>query len=210
MTDKEDLTWDDLAIQRLPEVGKVLKRTTEEDWLREWVEIKHRLDYFKYSDQEMNDVREGYEQFMDDADRFLDVFRELVVDITEAIKYHRNVMAHARAIIKAAKKQEKANAQYIASLMERGIDPIEPLKTVDVVEDQISIKAAELQRRKEQLDKVEEEIAITEEVLAKKKSEMELALQSRYTLTDKQKQCLHSMEHIIQEITQLLRMFVYL
>jgi hypothetical protein len=190
MTKEDDLTWDDLSIVKLPEVSRVLKKTTEEDWLREWIEIKHKLDYFKYSDPEMNDVREGYEQFMDDADKFLDAFRELVVDIVEAIKYHKNIIAHAKAIIKAAKKQEKANATYIASLMERGIDPLEPLHSVDVVEEQVSNRAAELQRRKEQLDKVEEEIAITEEVLAKKKSEMELALQSRYTLTEKQKQCL--------------------
>lgn len=175
-------------VLKFPQPGKVLKEMTPEMWLEEWLDIKNRLDFFKYEEgDDINDVREGWQQFLCDADKFLNVFRELVIDITEAMKYYNSIKQHASAIMKIARKQEKDSEEFATELMDKGIDPIAPLDTFKQIEKQISTKAEELIRRNENLDKVEQEIAITEDILAKRKSEMELALQSRYTLTEKQK-----------------------
>lgn len=179
---------DEFETLSFPKPGKFLLNYTPEEFLNEWLDIKRRFEYFQYTDREnTNDVREGYEQFMDDADKFLDIFRELVLDITDAMKYYEKVKQHASAIMKVARKQKKDTDKFTASLLDKGIDPIEPMVTVDVIENQISMKAQELIRRNNKLEEVEQEIAITEQVLAKKKSEMELALQTRYSLTEKQK-----------------------
>ena len=180
MTDQDKIT--------LPRPGKVLREKSIEDFVNELADIKHRLDYFKYTDNyNTNDVREGYLQFMDDSDRFLDVFRELILDITVAMEYYKNIKEHAAALEKISKSYQQQQDAFYASMLDKGIDPIDPLHTATVMEQDVQVRVKELNRRKEQLDKVEQEIAITADTLAKKKSEMELALQHRYTLTEKQK-----------------------
>ena len=175
-------------IPALPRPGKILREKKPEDFLNDLADLKHRLDYFKYTDSyDNNDLREGYLQFMDDSDRFLGVFREIILDITEAMDYYNSMVEHVKALERVAKQYRHQHEVFHAELLDQGIDPIDPLSTARVIEQEIDSRYSDLKRRKENLDKVEEEIAITADVLAKAKSEMELALQHRYTLTDKQK-----------------------
>ena len=183
------LEIDDFQTLNFPKPGKILSQYTEKDILEMWLDVKHRLDYFQYK-EETNDVREGYIQFMDDADKFLDIFRELVIDITEAMKYYKKLKEHASAIAKISRKQCQNNNKFIAAMQDKGIDPVDPLSTCRVIEEELDSRTEELLKRKDKMDKVEEEIAITEKLLLEKKSEMELALQTRYTLTEKQKMTL--------------------
>lgn len=171
----------------LPRPCKVLREKKPDDFVNDLVDIKRRLDFFKYTDTDSNDVREGYLQFMDDSDKFLEALRDIVLDITLAMEYYESIDKQVKALAKISKQYNKQQDIFYDTLLEKGIDPIDPLASARAVERDVEDKAADLQRRKEQLDQVEQEIAITADVLAKKKSEMELALQTRYTLTDVQK-----------------------
>ena len=173
---------------KFPRPHEVLIKKNPSDFVAELADLKHRLEYFKYPlDENSNDMREGYQQFMCDTEKYIQCMEELVLDIIEAMKYYREIEKHARAMCKVAKKYNKQADKYHNAMLDKGIDILNPLGTVQEIEKEVNAKVSELQRRKQNLDKVEEEIAITEGVLAKKKSEMELALQSRYTLTEKQK-----------------------
>lgn len=176
------------TIADLPKPGKILREKKPEDFINELADIKHRLDYFKYTDlYDSNDLREGYQQFMDDSDKFIEIFRELILDITEAIQYYNNIKDQVSALRKIAKQYEQHNEAFYDKMLEQGIDPIDPLSVARQIDAEIKDHYKDLQRRKENLDKVEQEIAITADMLAKKKSEMEEALQHRYSLTEKQK-----------------------
>jgi hypothetical protein len=177
---------EDYETLAFPKPGRVLSQYTEEDIFKKWVNIKHRLELFKY-EEESNDIREGYLQFMDDLDLFLDTFRELVLDITEAMEYYKEVKEHAAGIMRVAKRQERQSKKLQDSLLEHNIDPLDPLAKFSEIEKELEQRAALLLERKENMEKAEEEIAITEQLLQEKKSEMQLALKSRYTLTEKQK-----------------------
>lgn len=117
-------------------------------------------------------------------------FDELIVDIVDATKYYESILSDASSLAKVARHYTTANKKYEDMLFEKGIDPLDITATVDQIESLVDEKAEELKRRKAALDEVEQEIAITQEMLAKKKSEMEIALRTRYTLTDSQKQTL--------------------
>ena len=174
-----------------PQCRNILKNRTKESFLSDLKEMKEKIQLFKYTDPEYhNDIREGYLQFMDDADRYLAYFEEIILDILEAMKYYEGIKDHAARLNAAAKSYERTIEKYQARLIEKGIDPIEPMSTMKQIEQELSDKAANLIRRKNKLDEAEQDIEIKQEMLAKKKSEMELALRSRYTLTDCQRQTL--------------------
>lgn len=177
---------DDFETLNFPKPSKILSEYSEYSLLEEWAKIKKRLEFFQYL-EDSNDIREGYLQFMDDSEKFLGVFRELILDISEAMKYYNSIKEHASAILKVARTQQRNTEKFQVSLLDKGIDPIDPLATVRVIEKEVDEKSTELLQRKANMDKVEEEIAITEQMLQEKKSEMQLALQTRYTLTEKQK-----------------------
>lgn len=180
-----------IAELKLPKEPKSLKKYSQQDFFNFLVELKDRLKEFKYlKGEDSNDVRESYEQFIDDADRFLEFFEALVIDITEAMQYYEDMKEQAKALEKVSKQFEQRNQQYQDALLEKGIDPLAPLDSAKEVEEAVRTKVYELQRRKQKLDEAEEEIAITADILAKKKSEMEEALRHRYTLTESQKQTL--------------------
>lgn len=182
---------EDLEKINFPKCNEILRKRSKESFLKDFDRLKQRLDYFKYLDTEnLNDIREGYLQFMDDADTFLKYFHEIILDIIAAMKYYEGMKEHAKALAKVSAQYEKQIEAFQTRLIEQGIDPIEPLRTVAEIEDTVSQKAQELLRRNQELDEVEQEIAITADTLARKKSEMEEALKTRYTLTDCQRQTL--------------------
>lgn len=177
---------DDFNILKFPKPGKALANYSEKSILNAWLDVRHRMEFFEYK-EESNDVREGYLQFMDDKEKFLDLFREIVLDIVEAMKYYKEIREHAVAVMKIAKQQKRQNEKMTVELMDKGIDPLDPLASVRVIEEELDRRAEDLLKRKDKMDQLEEEIAITENMLQEKKSEMQLALETRYTLTEKQK-----------------------
>lgn len=174
-----------------PKCNKTVTNRSEESFLKDLEHMKARMEKFLYLDKdEICDIREGYLQFMDDAQEYIKCFEEIVLDIVEAMKYYKGIKEHAVALSKIARQYEARAQKFQDAMLEKGIDPLEPLAMVKQIEQQVSTKAQELIRRKADLDKVEQEIAITAEVLDRKKSEMEKALRTRYTLTESQKQTL--------------------
>lgn len=174
-----------------PKCNKSLQKLSKEYLLKELAKKKRQINDFKYlTTDHVNDIRDGHLQFLDDADTFLQYFEDVVVDIIEVIQYYDNIKEHAKSLNKICRQYEKRAQQYLDILAEKGIDPLAPMDSAKELEDAVNTKSYELQRRKVKLSEVEHEIAITEELLAKKKSEMELALQHRYTLTATQKQVL--------------------
>lgn len=176
---------------KFPNCKEILKTRSKESFLKDLRRMTERLKDFKYRDHDdRNDTRADYIQFISDADTFLKYFEEIILDIIEAMKYYESVKEHATALAKVSRQYERMNEKVQNALIEKGIDPLEPMATVKQLENVINTQFEELQQRREKLNEVEEEIAITEATLAKRKSEMELALQHRYTLTEKQKTCL--------------------
>lgn len=167
----------------------VFKRYTPADFKEKLAYLRDKADYFRYQ-EDSNDIREAHLQFMDDIDLYLEYFEELVVALTEALKYYKSINRETERQVEYSNEAAATLNSVKKKFLEKGIDPIEPMKDIEKISDEINERKEELQRRKMALDKAEEEIAITQELLAKKKSELEQALQHRYTLTDKQKQCL--------------------
>jgi len=154
-------------------------------------ELKNRLNTFKY-DARMNSntLKQDYELFLDDTDTFLSYFREIIVDISDAIRYYNDMQSHAKALYRISLQYDAINKEYNEYLQDKNIDILDPLSTAKAIEKDVQQQEHEVQRRKQLLEKVEQEIAITTDMLAKKKSEMEEALEHRYTLTPMQKQVL--------------------
>ncbi|MBR0234630.1 MAG: hypothetical protein IJQ47_11335 [Synergistaceae bacterium] len=176
---------------KFPRPGKVLREYNMDYFIDRLAKLKIRLNEFrvlkKEKDFSSNDVRRSHEQFFDDGDKFLQVLEEIVLDIKVAMKYYKNIKEQAQALQKISREFDKRNKEFLDEMLEKGIDPLAPLDFAREIEAAVDLKRRELERRKQKLDKAEEEIAITTEVLAKKKSEMEKALQHRYTLTEQQK-----------------------
>jgi len=176
---------------KFPQCKEILRTRSKESFLKDLRRINQRIKDFKYGDHDdRNDMRESYIQFISDAEDFAKMFEEIVLDILEAMKYYDSIKEHAAALAKVSRQYDRKNDKMQALLLEKGIDPLDPLATVRQIEEMIQEQVDALQKRRKKLSEVEEEIAITEGVLAKKKSEMELALRSRYTLTESQKKTL--------------------
>lgn len=176
---------------KFPQCKEILRTRSKESFLKDLSRIKARLKDFKYREHDdLNDTRADYIQFISDADEFAKVFEEMILDIIEAMKYYESIKEHASALAKVSRQYDRASEKVQNSLLEQGIDPLDPMATVRQLETLIDTRVKELQQRRKKLSEVEEEIAITENMLAKKKSEMELALQHRYTLTETQKRTL--------------------
>lgn len=177
-----------------PKCNEILRKRSKASFLKDLEDMKKRMEYFKYIDSKdprfSNDVRKGYEQFVDDADTFLSYFEEIVIDICEAMDYYNSMVEHAKACAKVSRQYIARSAACERELTAKGLDPLSPYDSVKEIEKAVDKKSDELMRRKAKLDKVEEEIAITADKLAAKKSEMEKALRHRYTLTESQKKTL--------------------
>lgn len=181
----------DLDELKMPVPHRILLNHTPETFKRQLSSLKERLNNFKYEDfKDSNDYREGYLQFLDDADKFLGYFEEVIVDICNAMRYYESMKDYFRGLARITKQLDINNRTYHSAMMNEGIDALDPLEKFREIEKELDKKSGELQRRKQKLDEAEQDIAITADLLAKKKSEMELALQSRYTLTQAQKQIL--------------------
>ena len=181
----------DIDELKLPQPHRILLTRTPETFKRQLASLKERLKNFKYADfEDSNDYREGYLQFLDDADKFMGYFEEIIVDICDAMRYYESMKEYYRGLARVTKQLDINTKAYHSAMQKEGIDALDPLERVREVEKELDKKSGELQRRKKKLDEAEQEIAITADLLAKKKSEMELALQSRYTLTQMQKQIL--------------------
>lgn len=181
----------DLNMLQLPAPHHLLAKRTPEYFKKQLKDLTERLKDFQYLDLEnSNDIREGYLQFMDDADKFLKYFEEIIVDICEAMRYYDSMREYYKGVSRITRQLNIYNETYHSALQKEGIDALNPMSTVNKIQEEINDRVRELQRRKQKLDEAEQDIAITADLLAKKKSEMELALQSRYTLTQLQKQVL--------------------
>lgn len=181
----------DLSELQLPAPHYLLAKRTPEYFKKQLKNLTERLKDFQYLDLEnSNDIREGYLQFMDDAEKFLKYFEEIIIDICEAMRYYDSMRDYYKGISKITRQLDIYNKTYHSALQKEGIDALDPLSTCNKIQEELDDKVKELQRRKQKLDEAEQDIAITADLLAKKKSEMELALQSRYTLTQLQKQVL--------------------
>lgn len=173
---------------KFPNCKEILRTRSKESFLKDLKRITQRLKDFKYREHDdLNDTRADYIQFISDAETFIKYFEEIVLDIIEAMKYYESIKEHATALAKVSRQYDRASEKVQNQLLERGIDPLDPMATVRQIEELVNSRVEELQQRRKKLSEVEEEIAITEATLAKRKSEMELALQSRYSLTEKQK-----------------------
>ena len=173
------------------ECEEMLRKYPKDRLLKDFEVLKKKLYIFKYIPTAYtNDIREGYMQFQDDADTFLEVYHKLTLAIIKIIDYYNIIKESTDELVRQAEESINIKAVQRDKLIEQGIDPDRPLAIFKAIEEQVSTKAAELLRRKKNLDKAEEEIAITEGVLAERKSEMEKALQHRYTLTESQKRTL--------------------
>lgn len=176
---------------KFPQCNEILRTRSKESFLKDLQRMRRRIDDFKYDDHDdLNDTREDYIQFISDAEEFAQVFEEIILDIINAMKYYESMKEHAAALAKVSRQYDRKNNRMQGQMLEKGIDPLDPMATVRQLETMIQEKVDDLQKRRQKLSEVEEEIAITENVLAKKKSEMELALRSRYTLTETQKKTL--------------------
>ena len=155
------------------------------------IDLKEQFNRFFYHEShDDNDIREAHVKFLKDAQKFLDWLSETTADILELYQLHSDIRENM-------KQMEKVTRQYTGRIeiarkqaMDLGLDLVNPLITIQKIENEVSQQQKDLLRRKENMEKVEHEIAITQEMLNKKKSEMELALQHRYTLTENQKKVL--------------------
>lgn len=173
----------------LPKTRAIKPKFSAEAFYNQALLMSQRLEQYKYKEKS-NDLRSDYLRFIDDADDFLKLYKEMVLDVVDIIEYYENVRQEIKALGKIARQYAYKSRKFENEMMEKGIDILNPTDTVDKIDKELSEKAGELMERKERLDKVEEEIAITSDMLQKKKSEMEKALQTRYTLTDTMKQVL--------------------
>lgn len=173
---------------KFPNCKEILRTRSKESFLKDLKRMKTRLMDFKYGEHiDSNDTRADYIQFISDAEEFAKYFEEIVLDILEAMKYYESIKEHASALAKVSRQYDRMNDKVQDKLLEKGIDPLDPMATVRQLEKMIQERVDELQQRRKKVSEMEEEIAITEKTLAKRKSEMELALQHRYTLTETQK-----------------------
>ena len=155
------------------------------------LDVQNKYDQFYYREvHDDNDLREAHLKFMSDAAQFKHWLRETTADILEIYHLYSDLRTEIFKFKRLANEYTKRIAKAREVATEYGIDLIDPLGQQQQLAKEVQGKNEELMRRKKKMDDMEHEITITEAMLQKKKSEMQLALQHRYTLTPTQKQIL--------------------
>lgn len=175
----------------LPKQDLLIRKRTPEFIVGQLLDIQARFDRFFYKEAHNdNDVREAHEKFLSDAAKFKDWLRETTADILELYELYDTIRENIKELKAVSDKYVNRIELVRQEAADLGIDLLNPLAKTEKIEEKIEQHKKELMRRKKNMDKVEQEIVIKEEMLQKKKSEMELALQHRYTLTENQKKVL--------------------
>lgn len=155
------------------------------------LDIQNKYDQFYYREvHDDNDLREAHLKFMSDAAQFKHWLKETTADILEIYHLYSDLRTEIFKFKRLASEYTRRIAKARDVAAEYGIDLIDPLSQQQQLAEEVQGKNEELMRRKKKMDDMEHEITITEAMLQKKKSEMQLALQHRYTLTPTQKQIL--------------------
>ena len=158
----------DLDELQLPAPHRILSQRSPQYFKKKLNQLTERLNDFKYLDREnSNDIREGYLQFLDDADEFLGYFGEIIVDICDAMRYYESMKEYYRGLARITKQLDINTKTYHSALQKEGIDALDPMGTVTKIQKELDDKVGELQRRKDKLDQAEQDIAITADLLAK-------------------------------------------
>ena len=175
----------------VPPVPAIIKTCSKEYLVSQLLSVFDRFDKFYYKETHNdNDLREAYLKFLSDAEQFKEWLREITADILELYEVYDTLRENAYKVREVTKQYATRIDKAQANASELGIDLLDPLKQNNEIRTAVEKEATDLLRRKKNMDKIEEEIAISEEMLKKKKSEMEIALQHRYTLSDMQKKVL--------------------
>ena len=155
------------------------------------LDVQNKYDQFYYREvHDDNDLREAHLKFMSDAAQFKHWLKETTADILEIYHLYSDLRTEIFKFKRLANEYTRRIAKARDVAAEYGIDLIDPLSQQQQLAKEVQGKNEELMRRKKKMDDIEHEITITEAMLQKKKSEMQLALQHRYTLTPTQKQIL--------------------
>ena len=172
----------------LPKPDLLIRKRTPEYLVGQLLDIQQRFDRFFYKEvHDDNDIREAHIRFLIDADKFKDWLRETTADILEIYELYGEIREHIKQLKAVSEKYTNRIELAQQEAAHLGVDLLHPLDKPNEIATIIDKQRKELMKRKQNMDKVEQEITIQEEMLQKKKSEMELALQHRYTLTDVQK-----------------------
>jgi len=180
-----------LTKKHLPKRNSTVVKLTPTFLVGQLLDIQNRYDQFYYREvHDDNDLREAHLKFMSDAAQFKHWLKEVTADMLEIYRCYEDMRLDTQKLRKLANEyiDRIAEAQDIAK--EFNIDLVDPAASTRQLAEEVQEQSNELLRRKKNMESIENEIAITEEMLQKKKSEMQLALQHRYTLTELQKKTL--------------------
>lgn len=175
----------------LPSIPALLKKCSKEYIVEQLLRLTHQFDRFYYKEiHDENDLREAHLKFLSDAEQFKEWLKEITADILELYDVYDKLRDFALKMQEISKKYATKIDKARLTAESLGIDLLDPLKQNNDIRESVEKEAEDLLRRKKNMEEVENEIAISEAMLQKKKSEMELALQTRYTLSDMQKKIL--------------------
>ena len=181
----------DYSVIKLPPIPAIMRRCSPEYLVAQLLKVKEKLEYFYYKGNHTdNDLREAYLKFLSDAEQFKDWLREITADILELYTLYEELRHYTIQIRDLSKQCNTQIGKAKATAAVLSVDLLDPLARPMELKENVEKEVADLLRRKKNMDEMEKEIAISEEMLKKKKSEMELALQHRYTLTPMQKKIL--------------------
>lgn len=175
----------------LPKPDLLIRKRTPEYIVGQLIDIKERFDRFFYREShDDNDIREAHLKFLHDSEKFKDWLCDTTADILELYELYDRIREHIKELKAMSEKYTNRVELARSEAVYLGVDLLNPLKKPNEIAKTVRDQQKDLLRRKRNMDEMEHEIVIKEEMLQKKKSEMELALQHRYTLTETQKKVL--------------------
>lgn len=175
----------------LPKPSVSVRKLTPEFLTGQLLDIKNRFNRFYYHEcHDNNDLREAHLQFLSDSEVFVSWLEEVTADIIEIRDVYDKLQHEVAKLKETSAKYVKNITTARLTAQSLGIDLLNPTGSQKALKKEIDEQSKELLRRKTNMEQVKQEIAITEAMLQKKKSEMELALQHRYMLTETQKRAL--------------------
>lgn len=175
----------------LPPIPAIMRKCSPEYIVAQLLRIEDSFEKFYYKESHSdNDCREAHLKFLTDAAEFKEWLKEITADILELYTLYEEVRHYTVQVRDMSKQLNRRiqNAKHAATTL--SVDLLNPTARPKELKEALDNDVADLLRRKKNMEKMEKEITISEEMLKKKKSEMELALQHRYTLTDMQKKIL--------------------
>lgn len=176
---------------KFPTPTATMLKLTPEFLVNQLLDVQQRYENFYYREvHDNNDLREAHLQFMSDASQFKEWLKEVTADILEIYKVYDEMKKDVQQLKKVAHEYVKRITVARITAGQYNIDLLDPVKQQRQLHKEIEEQSNELLRRKKNMDEIKDEITITEAMLQKKKTEMQLALQHRYTLTPSQKRTL--------------------